>query len=116
MDAPKRKGDALADRVKKYFGKVAVAKLVSAEREFPMTVRVDLQGALSRILEANFDSVELLGFQQPYRHNSPAFASLVTKENHPAVIAPLRHEDMDAGDAMPVRNPCSINFSTKWTP
>lgn len=88
--------------VKKHFSGCKLHELVTASRTFPVTARVDLQLALDELLTKP-GRATLFGVHRQYAHETLTFANLIGDVHYPAVIAPLQYDEVDIGDALPVR-------------
>src|SRR5215471_2495398 len=85
----------------KHFG-VAAGDIATAERQFPITARVDIQSALEDLL-ANRTGTKLLGILSPHAHEPPALAQTLGGGHFPIDAGPLQHDDIDIGEPLPVR-------------
>jgi hypothetical protein len=83
----------------KHFAGAPRETLVSTNRTFPATARVDLQ----RALDATFRNgkARLLGLHAPYAHQTLTIAQILSLGHYPVVIAPLEHEEVDLGEPAP---------------
>ena len=79
-----------------------LTELVTSSRTFPVTSRVDLQTALNRIFEKRYQG-KLVGFHAQYAHDTVTFSHLIRDWDHPVVIAPLQHDEIDFGEVGPAR-------------
>ena len=91
-------GSALRD----HFKKVLLENLITASRTFPATSRVDLQLALTRIFSDRY-TAKLIGVHAQYTHETLTVAHLLREENHPVLVGPLQHDEIDVGETMPAR-------------
>ena len=90
--------------LKSHFGRLALHQLVTAIREFPATARLDLQTAITEVLKGPFEPKKVLGTHERYSHETVTFSHLMVEDRHTAVlIAPLRYDEIDAGELLPVR-------------
>jgi hypothetical protein len=89
--------------LKRHFRTHRLHDLVTANRTFPMTARVDLQLALERLF-SSYEEARLLGIRHPYSsHETLNFALVLGDQHNPVVISPLQHEEVDIGEALPAR-------------
>ena len=88
--------------LKRHFGRYKLQDLVTSSRTFPMTARVDVQLALEKLIGSRKEG-KLLGVHRQFSHETLTFANLLRSQHDPAVISPLQHEEVDIGDALPVR-------------
>jgi hypothetical protein len=88
--------------LRKHFGSLGLDKLVTANRVFPATARVDLQTAL----EAVFDGAapnRLIGLHVVWDHETITFSSLTVERDHPALVGPLQYDEIEVGETEPFR-------------
>jgi hypothetical protein len=74
--------------------------LVTSNRTFPLTARV--QFALEKLFSQHPDA-KLVGVHTQYQHETLTIAHLLDNQHFPVVIAPLQHEEIDIGEALPAR-------------
>jgi hypothetical protein len=79
--------------------------VTTSSRLFPKRLRVDLQKAL----EASClrDARKVVGIHTSHQHDSLHFSDLLERGNRARAIAPLQYEEVDVGDAMPIK--CLVN-------
>ncbi|HEX3107258.1 MAG TPA: ATP-binding protein [Terriglobales bacterium] len=87
--------------LKRHFKATPLQDLVTASRTFPLMARVDVQVAVNTLLGQ--PGSKLLGVHRQYSHETLTFANLMQNIHDPAVISPLQYEEIDIGDAQPVR-------------
>jgi hypothetical protein len=85
-----------------HFKGTALTDIVTASRDFPITSRVDVQTSLEDVV-ANRGSAKLLGIHSPMNQETPTMAHLLTRGPFPMDVGPLQHDEVDIGDATPVR-------------
>jgi hypothetical protein len=103
MKKTNKKGSPLAmEALRKHFGKLRLTDLVSSNRVFPVTSRPDLQIALERMFQSDYEAT-LLGVHRQYSHEPLSTAELVTEGHYPPVVGPLQHDEVDVGGDQPVR-------------
>ncbi len=73
--------------------------VVTTSRLFPSYLRADLQRAIDRLLGAG----ECLGLQGSSRHDTLTFGALYDSARDPILVAPLQYQEVDIGEAEPVR-------------
>jgi len=89
--------------LKRHFRTQRTHELVTANRTFPITARVDVQLALERLF-VDYANVKLLGIHPPYsQHETLTFAQVLGDQHNPVVIGPLQHAEVDIGEALPAR-------------
>src|SRR5215469_2602386 len=85
----------------KHFG-VMAGDIATAGRQFPITARVDVQSALEDLLR-NREDTKLLGIVSPNPHEPPDLAQALGQNPFALDAGPLQHEEIDIGEATPVR-------------
>jgi hypothetical protein len=85
----------------KHFG-VPAGEVATAGRQFPITARVDIQSALEDLLRSR-PGTTLLGILSPNPHEPPTLAQTLGGVHFPIDVGPLQHDEIDVGDAVPVR-------------
>lgn len=93
----------VASQLRKHFRVAELHRLVTASRTFPVTARIDLQAALLSIIQTRCRVVLQTGVQAGYAFQTFTFSMMSVERDHAPVIAPLEHEDVDAGESCPVR-------------
>lgn len=88
--------------LQRHFGKQKLHELVTASRTFPVTARVDLQSALEKLF-AEYPGSQVIGCHTQFTHEMLTVARLLRNPHYPVVVAPLQHEEIDIGDALPAR-------------
>jgi len=76
--------------------------LVTASRTFPVTSRVDLQRAMTRVFSEEYQA-RLVGVHAQYTHETLTVAHLLREENYPVLIGPLQHDEVEVGEVLPAR-------------
>ena len=89
-------------KLKQHFGRLPVEETATTARTFPLASRVDVQLAIDQFF-ANHGSSTLLGIHSAMGHETPTLAHLFTRGPFPVDIGPLQHDDLDIGEASPVR-------------
>ena len=85
-----------------HFGGIALDELVTSSRTFPSSSRIDLQTALSRLLEEKYKA-KLFGFHAQYTHETVTMSHLVRDSDHAVTVAPLQYDEIDFGEISPAR-------------
>lgn len=88
--------------LRKHFGRLPLENLFTASRTFPITSRVDLQAALEKIFGTRY-AASLLGVHSQFSHETLTFADLTRDGDHPVLVGPLQHDEIDVGEVMPAR-------------
>jgi len=94
---------SVASLLRGHFRVPDLHQLVTSSRSFPVAARVDLQSALLEILETRFQVTHRSGVQAGYAFQTFTFGMLSLDRRDSPVIAPLEYEDVDIGEAVPVR-------------
>jgi len=92
---------ALQRALRDHFKGLELTDIVTAARDFPITSRVDVHAALDQL--AGQRSGRLLGIHSPMNHETPTIAHLITRGPFPVDVGPLQHDEVDVGDAAPIR-------------
>ncbi len=85
-----------------HFEGLALSKIVTAAREFPITSRVDIQTVLDQLFADRADA-KLLAVHSQMNQETPTLAHLFTTGPFPMDLGPLQHDEVDIGDSIPVR-------------
>ena len=94
-------GGRLRKTLLRHFG-VPAGDIATAGRQFPIAARVDIQSALEDLLRNRVDT-KLLGILSPNPHEAPALAQALGQGHFPLDAGPLQHDEIDVGEAAPVR-------------
>lgn len=100
---PAPKPISVASQLREHFRIADLHQLATVSRAFPIAARVDLQTALLDLLERHFKVAHRSGVQAGYAFQTFTFSMLSLDLDNAPVIAPLEHEDVDIGEAIPVR-------------
>src|SRR5688572_24783663 len=93
---------ALQKRLRTHFAGVVLAEMVTAARDFPVTSRVDVQAALEGWFRSR-SSASPVGVHSQMTHETLTLAHLITPGPFGVDLSPLQHDEVDVGDAIPVR-------------
>jgi len=90
--------------LQKHFRGHPVQTLVTTGRTFPLASRADVQFALDESFAGN-PATERLGFHSPHQGGMDAIgiSQLLQRTPFPIDIGPLQYDDVDIGEALPVR-------------
>lgn len=86
-----------------HFRGVAEEELVTAIREFPARMRVDIQRAIENLFVGPREPKRSLGLSKSYSHEAFTLPGLFIDEHDPARIAPMQYVDVDVGEDAPFR-------------
>lgn len=100
---PAPKPITVASQLREHFRVADLHQLATVSRAYPIAARVDLQTALLDLLEKQFKIAHRSGIQAGYAFQTFTFSMLSLDQDSAPVIAPLEHEDVDIGEAIPVR-------------
>src|ERR1700716_3809770 len=89
--------------LKRHFGGLSVANLITANREYPVPARVDLQRAIDELLPG-FSRSKQLGIHVEFVNETLTVSHLLAHQPSRVVIGPLQYEEVDVGETMAV--PC----------
>jgi len=93
---------ALLRKLQKHFRSVPVQQITTSARTFPVASRVDIQNALNDFFAAR-KGITLFGIQSAMGHEAATLAQLLTPSPIPTDIGPLQHDEIDIGEAQPIR-------------
>jgi hypothetical protein len=88
-------------KLMKHFG-VDARDIATAGRQFPITARIDIQSGLETLLKPGTDT-QLIGLVSANSHEGLTFAQVLGGPHSFVDAGPLQYDEMDAGDAVPVR-------------
>ncbi len=97
----KRENTIAAYIVAKNLGSASLEQLVTAGRSFPITSRADVQKALEKLLGKEYD--QAIGLHPQYSHETLTISHVLAANAYPVLVGPLQHDDLDTGEAEPVR-------------
>jgi len=104
MSKIKTRNPLVSTALKEHFGKTVLHELVTATREFPATARLDLQAAIAEVLAGALQSKKTLGAHAAHSFETVTFSHLlVAGDNNAVLVAPLQYDEIDTGEAVPVR-------------
>jgi hypothetical protein len=86
--------------VNEHFAGVDPRAIVTSSRTFPEYMRVDLNRTVERLLPRS--EIHCVGLHERYSHETLEYATLLQPDGHVSV-APLRFDDVDIGEATPMR-------------
>lgn len=95
-------GRRLQKRLLKHF-QVSAQEIATAGRQFPIALRLDIEAGLKAIF-SKMPEVDLIGLVAPNSHEAVSFANLLGTTHFPIDAGPLQHDEIDIGDALPVRS------------
>jgi len=99
-----KKRNLISGRLREHFPAGAPDELTIVEREFPRHMRADLQRAMDDALADGPSVLHFGGIEQRHEHGGFTLARLIVPAPHdPASTAPPQYEEMDIGEAEPLR-------------
>jgi len=93
---------AMQKKLRQHFGRLPVEETATTARTFPLASRVDVQLAID-LFFAKHGTSTLLGIHSAIGHETSTLAHLFTRGPFPVEVGPLQHDDIDIGEASPVR-------------
>jgi chromosomal replication initiation ATPase DnaA len=94
----------IAPLMQSHFSPTPLQDITISERQFPFRVRADLQRAIDRLFESGTTVSHFCGVKREYSHDGLTLTDcLVLSEHYPAISVPPQYEEVDVGDAEPVR-------------
>lgn len=96
--------ESVVPLLSKHFHPVATTNVTISERKFPFRVRADLQRAIDRLFSEETKILHFCGIRKDFAHEGVSLTDcLVTSSHYPTVSVPPEYEELDVGDATPVR-------------
>jgi cell division protease FtsH len=89
--------------IENHFRPVATDNITISERKFPFRVRADLQRAIDRLFAAGITVSYFCGVEKDYCGDGLKFTHLLVDSHSPALSVPPQYEEVDIGEAEPVR-------------
>jgi len=89
--------------IENHFRPVATDNITISERRFPFRVRADLQRAMDRLFAAGTTVTYFCGVEKEYCGDGLKFTHLLVDSHPPALSVPPQYEEVDIGEAEPVR-------------
>jgi hypothetical protein len=94
----------VAELIQAHFSPTPLGNISIAERRFPFRVRADLQRAIDQLFGEQVTVQHFCGVRREYSHEGITLSDcLVSSEHNPALSVPPQYEEIDVGDAEPVR-------------
>ena len=84
-----------------HFAGTPYDRLVSTSRQFPGHMRADVQAAADKLFSDR--PIRFFGIQERHRYETLTFASLTGAGQAAHAIAPAQYDDVDVGEAEPVK-------------
>jgi ATP-dependent Clp protease adapter protein ClpS len=84
-----------------HFAGISKDRIVSTSRKFPGHMRADVQVAIDQLFTTRH--IRLFGVHEEHRYETLTLSGLMKESQHPSIIAPLEFEDVDTGEAEPVK-------------
>jgi hypothetical protein len=103
MAKAKSRNPVIRSVLKEHFGKSVLHELVTSTREFPATARLDLQTAVAEVLSGPLQPKKVLGAHAHHEFETITFSHLLVENENAVLVAPLQYDEIDAGDALPMR-------------
>lgn len=97
-------GPLLAELTRTHFHPISLDAISITERQFPFRVRADLQRAIDRLFGEKTVIRHFCGVRKVYMHEGVGLSDCLTHSEHNAAYSvPPQYEEVDVGDAEPVR-------------
>lgn len=94
----------VAKLLQSHFHPTTFEQLTISERTFPHRVRADLQQTIDRLFAAETKVLHFSGVTKEYSHQGLTMADCIIESDHyPALVMPPEYEEVDVGNAEPVR-------------
>lgn len=84
-----------------HFGSASPDEIVKTSRSYPGRVRADLQLAIDKLFTSK--AIRKIGIRQQYAHEKIDLMSLWEKGRSPHGLAPISYEEIEVGEAAPIR-------------
>jgi len=84
--------------VRKHFYPLHTSELITATREFPLRMRVDIQCAFDKLLGDYYNSDNFTGIHASHSYEGIKFTDLLQEGQYAPTIAPPRYDEIDIGD------------------
>lgn len=91
-----------AAALKRHFTGTELTALITANREYPLPARVDVQAAVDELL-SKFANAKQTGLHAEYAHETLTLGNLLGNRHAQVAIGPLQYEEVDVGELVPVR-------------
>jgi Tfp pilus assembly protein PilF len=90
--------------LQEHFQPESIDNITITERNFPFRMRADLQRAINGLFTLKTTIAHFCGVSQRFSHEALDFSGLVAPSSHePPVSVPPQYEEIDIGEAEPVR-------------
>jgi cell division protease FtsH len=94
----------IASLLKKHFYPTPLDNITISQRQFPTSVRADLQRAIDKLFAADIEIAHLCGVHKEYAHQAVTLTHCISQSGpYPAVSSPPQYEEIDIGEEQPVR-------------
>ncbi len=93
----------VASALREHFRLPSLHLLITTSRTFPVSARIDLQTSLLGMIQDSCTIRHQSGIQAGYAYQTNTFSMLSMDNDQAAIIGPLEQEDLDVGEATPVK-------------
>jgi AAA+ superfamily predicted ATPase len=101
---PAEKISDIATLMRAHFAPVGLQNITISERMFPFRVRADLQRAIDRLFGSGTVIRHFCGIRKEYSPEGVTLSDcVVPSDRHPTISVPPQFEEVDIGEAEPVR-------------
>jgi ATP-dependent Clp protease adapter protein ClpS len=97
---PEEEFDYAFQALQWHFEGIPRSRLVTSARQFPGHMRADIQAAIDRLFAS---PIRFFGIHEEHRYETMTIAGLMKEGRNPQEIAPPQYQDVDVGEAAPVR-------------
>ncbi|WP_027578641.1 ATP-dependent Clp protease adaptor ClpS [Bradyrhizobium sp. Ai1a-2] len=98
--APEEEFDYAFLALQWHFQRIPRSRLVTSARQFPGHMRSDIQVAIDRLFAS---PIRFFGIHEEHRYETMTFAGLMKEGRNAQETAPPQYQDVDIGEALPVR-------------
>lgn len=95
---------SISSLLKTHFLPTSTDDITISERQFPFRVRADLQRAIDHLFTGETRILHFCGVRREYSHEAMGLSNcIVDSESNPTVSTPPEYEEINIGEAEPVR-------------
>lgn len=95
---------SVTELLRSHFHPLKMDQITISERQFPFRVRADLHRTIDHLFGNETEILHFCGIRKEYSHENVTLSDCIVESSHnPAVSIPPEHEEVDIGEAEPVR-------------
>ena len=95
---------SVSSLLRRHYHPLKLNDITIAERQFPYRVRADLQRAIDRLFGEQTRILHFCGVRKEFSHEGITLSGCIVETQHyPTVSIPPEYEEIDIGEAEPVR-------------